>query len=631
MEKKGVSAVVAIILMILITVAGVVIIWSVIVPLIKNNISIADLDGDLSIVTSEGYTAYDSVSEVAIVQIKRGTDDSIINKAEIIFTIGGDAYKTIVDAPTSNQAITYSFNFTGLDAPDSVSVAPVFVVGNQEKTGPITSRVDLRPGTIVNPPAAEDLLEVGTDSSTPPEPDCVDEVDCDEPGVCERQAGALCTDGSCVYGPKTDGTVCDDGNANTENDVCTTGVCAGTLIVPETCSDGIQNQGETGIDCGGPCSACSVACTDGDNDGYCLEASGSCDATSMCANGYDDCNDANINEYIIYPADTYYLDTDGDGYGTTLLGAFCSDTAHAGAVSLSGDCGATNPAVNPGATESAAEGNTCDDGLNNDCDAFIDCEEVTDCGSYVTCSRTALTSCGTPITTSGEYYMVEGDWSTGGADCFTITADDVHIDGNGEYLSVGAGNRGFFLDGASFSDMVTGFELSNLVFEIDTDSPGVYAEYAADFNIHHNNFTFIPGSTSNFGIRLRYSDEGLIYGNRFINLGTTGTSRGVYLYYSDNNLLAFNFFSKVYYSFYINVAESNDFNDNIINDTLQDGLYIYGLDNIFRRNSICDSVLNDVNTFSSTYCTYSTFPTAGSGDGNTCSVSDCEKACAFAC
>ena len=28
-----------------------------------------------------------------------------------------------------------------------------------------------------------------------------------------------------------------------------------------TCSDGIQNQGETGIDCGGPCAACPVANT----------------------------------------------------------------------------------------------------------------------------------------------------------------------------------------------------------------------------------------------------------------------------------------------------------------------------------------------------------------------------------
>src|SRR5829696_3181026 len=29
-----------------------------------------------------------------------------------------------------------------------------------------------------------------------------------------------------------------------------------------TCSDGIQNQGETGIDCGGPCTACALSARD---------------------------------------------------------------------------------------------------------------------------------------------------------------------------------------------------------------------------------------------------------------------------------------------------------------------------------------------------------------------------------
>ena len=28
------------------------------------------------------------------------------------------------------------------------------------------------------------------------------------------------------------------------------------FILPATCSDGIQNQGESEIDCGGPCSSC---------------------------------------------------------------------------------------------------------------------------------------------------------------------------------------------------------------------------------------------------------------------------------------------------------------------------------------------------------------------------------------
>ena len=34
-----------------------------------------------------------------------------------------------------------------------------------------------------------------------------------------------------------------------------------TLITGPTCSDGSQNQNETGVDCGGPCDACPT-CTD---------------------------------------------------------------------------------------------------------------------------------------------------------------------------------------------------------------------------------------------------------------------------------------------------------------------------------------------------------------------------------
>lgn len=38
--------------------------------------------------------------------------------------------------------------------------------------------------------------------------------------------------------------------------MCTGGVCA-----PPTCSDGVQNQGETGLDCGGPCAPCLLPCS----------------------------------------------------------------------------------------------------------------------------------------------------------------------------------------------------------------------------------------------------------------------------------------------------------------------------------------------------------------------------------
>ena len=61
------------------------------------------------------------------------------------------------------------------------------------------------------------------------------------------------------------GATCSDGIQNQDE----TGIdCGGpcTACPPEpTCNDGIQNQGETGVDCGGPCPACPPAptCTDG--------------------------------------------------------------------------------------------------------------------------------------------------------------------------------------------------------------------------------------------------------------------------------------------------------------------------------------------------------------------------------
>jgi hypothetical protein len=52
-----------------------------------------------------------------------------------------------------------------------------------------------------------------------------------------------------------------------------------------TCSDGIQNQGETGIDCGGPCPACGATCTDGiQNQGETgIDCGGPCSACPTLA------------------------------------------------------------------------------------------------------------------------------------------------------------------------------------------------------------------------------------------------------------------------------------------------------------------------------------------------------------
>ena len=70
---------------------------------------------------------------------------------------------------------------------------------------------------------------------------------------------------------------CGNGNSNPPTETCTDGImnngetgvdCGGPNCSPcttETCTDGIMNNGETGVDCGGPnCSPCTTeTCTDG--------------------------------------------------------------------------------------------------------------------------------------------------------------------------------------------------------------------------------------------------------------------------------------------------------------------------------------------------------------------------------
>lgn len=141
MYKRGISAVVATVLIILMTVATVTILWGVIIPIIKGNLEFSALDGRVDVVTSRGYTFYDDVNKKMSVQIKRSTDNTVMNHIKVFFSVDGDSFGIPVESPEPGNTRVYVFDLSRRGEPDSVSVAPIFTIGNKEKEGPITSNI----------------------------------------------------------------------------------------------------------------------------------------------------------------------------------------------------------------------------------------------------------------------------------------------------------------------------------------------------------------------------------------------------------------------------------------------------------------------------------------------------------
>ncbi|MCK5510881.1 SipW-dependent-type signal peptide-containing protein [Candidatus Parcubacteria bacterium] len=124
-------------------------------------------------------------------------------------------------------------------------------------------------------------------------------------------------------------------------------------------------------------------CTDNDGDGYYAEASG-CEGEDGFL-GHSDCND--INNPNSWRVGIYYYDGDDDGYygdganrrDDGMMAVCCGDEIPDGytETTLGRDCNDNNPLVNPEAPE------VCDNGLDDDCDGFVDCTDL-DCAGVCT-------------------------------------------------------------------------------------------------------------------------------------------------------------------------------------------------------------------------------------------------------
>ena len=156
MKKRGISAVVATILIILIVVVGVGIVWKVVLPIFAELEFLSYSDVRLNIVF-QGHTVYDSEQHFAFVQIERGKDEVNVTGIEIGFNFDGTTKTYQSDnVPTPNGKYTYKFNFTndsefGIPedvAPDKVTVAPIFTINNKVRLGKILDEKPMPSGRI---------------------------------------------------------------------------------------------------------------------------------------------------------------------------------------------------------------------------------------------------------------------------------------------------------------------------------------------------------------------------------------------------------------------------------------------------------------------------------------------------
>jgi hypothetical protein len=245
--------------------------------------------------------------------------------------------------------------------------------------------------------------------------------------------GICCTYGMGYFNIKQGTTILASGGQFTTSDTrnfcasgitpsCTDGIqngsetgidCGGSCPACPTCSDGVQNGTETGIDCGGSCPACPT-CFDGIRNGNetGVDCGGSCMACPTCTDGIQNGTETGIDCGGSCPACPTTTCTDGVQNGTET-GIDCGGSCPACPTCIDGIQNGNETGIDCGGSCAACP--TCSDGVQNGTETGIDCG-----GSCPACPSGGSIQ----VTTIAGHYFESGwdGWADGGSDCARVSS-----------------------------------------------------------------------------------------------------------------------------------------------------------------------------------------------------------------
>ena len=288
MIKRGISPIIATILLIVITLAAAGILWSVISPFITNKLGSLSSCQNVDLTINSDKSCFDSEKGIVSIGLIKGPENITIEKIQFIFSFEERDKTNIQEIPLeANSQKIYYFNLSSFiityGNPKKVSVAPVILIQGKEKTCQISSSFVLPACSLdasrITPSNFVSSSGQISSEETPTEETgywvCLGDEDC--------PPGQKCEGGVCVCAPSCSGKQCgaDDGCRG----ICQTGSCPNTeacvagSCVSSLCIDKIKNQDETDVDCGGViCPKCAIGKT--------------CSVDSDCLSDY--CNPSNL-------------------------------------------------------------------------------------------------------------------------------------------------------------------------------------------------------------------------------------------------------------------------------------------------------------------------------------------------